>query len=260
MKSHHLILIAIITSFLFLKCTEQKEQVRYEELKLAELFNCFMNSTDSLEEQKLIHFLDDSIVEYPYDHFFTFEKYDSTKKQLNLYFHLCTSDIEYNIKRRNAFVIDIDKKNKITLNGNNYSDILPINDMIVDFLQNKKDTNTLSDNTLKNIPILGEVEVSKGGFILHTQLIPDKNNNQSSWLITKKYIDIILSVNYQLRKLSSLKYFESEYSKLNPEQKNAIRKLNPVYIIIYPNWTMGKIKPPPPPLPVLSNKIIKKES
>ena len=71
-----------------------------------------------MEEQKLIQFLDDSIVNYPYGMFYPYEFIDTLSQAIE--FKLCFDydsylDYEYvKVKHRNVFYVNIDRNNQIT--------------------------------------------------------------------------------------------------------------------------------------------------
>ncbi|WP_282126237.1 hypothetical protein [Marinifilum flexuosum] len=248
MKSHQLLLIAIVASFLFLRCTKQKEQIRYEELKLTELFNYFMNTSDSIEEQKLIHFLNDSIVKHPNGYFSIFENLDSIENQLKLVYPFCpdATHLDVKVKRRNVFIINIDRYNKITVNWKNISDSKHLKNHFIDFLENQNNIDSLSEKIIKDLPHLGTIYISKGAFVINTRLIPDNNSNRTSWKLVKKNINAILLVIHHLRAISSLQYFDTDFSTLNTSQQESICSLHPIRILIHPNRSERKITPPPP--------------
>lgn len=252
MKSHHLILIAIITSFLFLKCTEQKEQVRYEELKLAELFNCFMNSTDNLEEQKLIHFLDDSIVKYPYGTISAIERVDTLMQKTELNYYLCSNDVyDMSIKHRNVFYVNIDRNNQLSSRIGDKLRLDSIKPLFKHFILNKHESDELPEKRIMIISLLDTVLVSKGALYVKTQLIPDSTLKRTDWRLIKKVINITNSSMIELRNESAQFYFDKNYIEASFKEKIALIEYHPIGIWFFPNGYRPK-----PPAPILSKELL----
>ncbi|WP_282013566.1 hypothetical protein [Marinifilum flexuosum] len=255
MKSRQLFLIAIVAFFLFSRCTKQKEQILYEELKLAELFNYFMNSTDSLEEQKLIQFLNDSIVKHPYGMFYPYEFIDTLSH--NIEFKLCfdyDSYLDYEwvkIKHRNVFYVNIDRNNQINSRIGDKLHLDTIKPFFKHFILNKHESEDLPEKRIMIIPLLDTVQVSKGALYVKTQLIPDSTLNRTDWKLIKKVINIASSSIKELRNESAQFYFDKTYIEASLKEKEALVEYLPIRIWFFPNGYKPK-----PPAPILSKELL----
>ena len=81
-------------------------------MSFEELFNYFLTTQDSLEEESLVYLLDDSLSKYPYRFFYPSERIDSINQDILFKFKLTEEDYDYNedykIKMRNLFFIHIE--------------------------------------------------------------------------------------------------------------------------------------------------------
>lgn len=258
MKSRQLLLIAIVASFLFLRCTEQKEQVRYEELNLAELFNYFMNTSDSIEEQKLISFLNDSIVKYPYGMFYPIEFIDTTSNQVKFefgfYSNLYGDEECFKIKHRNIFYVNIDSSNHMSSRLIDTLSLSSLKQLYKEFILNKNNSYELPEKRIKFIPLLDTIQVSKGALFIRTQLISDSTKKSIDWFLIKNVIKIAKLSTVEMRNENAQLYFNKSYQEASLKEKWALSQYHPIQIWFYPNSYQPK--PPPPPLPILSPKVL----
>ncbi|MCT4601883.1 MAG: hypothetical protein N4A59_03110 [Marinifilum sp.] len=257
MKSKYLILFLVTAFLLIYGCAKPKEPIRYEELQLTELFNYFMNTTDSIEEQKLIQFLEDSIVKHPDCFFFPYEFIDTIANQIK--FKLCFDSNLYGfdcckVKHRNIFYVNIDRNNQISSRIGDKLQLDSIKHHFKHFILNKHDSEELPEKIIKIIPLLDTVFVSKGVLYIKTQLIPDSTLNRTDWQLIKKVINITRSSIMNLRNESARYYFDKAYQDVSLEEKLALCEYHPIRIWFYPNGYYPK--PPIPPIPILSKEVL----
>ncbi|WP_321279013.1 hypothetical protein [Marinifilum fragile] len=267
MKSRQLFLLVIVAFFLFLRCTEQKEQVHYTKMSFEQLFNYFLTTQDSSDLEKVEHLLDDSLVKYPFRFFYPSERIDSLKQEVVFTFKLAEEDYDYNedykIKMRNLFLIHIDKKNVIHAKREKISNCDSIIDDMIFFIKNDNDDDNLPEKRIAVVELLDTIQISKAYFTLISQSQPDSLKQRTDWLIVKRSISSILSAYKLVKNNAAVSYWNRNYNELNFKQKKSISQLYPINIWFYPNptnldWLALPIPPhpSPPPSPILSKEIL----
>ncbi|MCY1633709.1 hypothetical protein [Marinifilum sp. D737] len=218
-----------------------------------------MNTSDSIEEQKLIQFLNDSIVKHPYGMFYPYEFIDTLSH--NIEFKLCfdyDSYLDYEwvkIKHRNVFYVNIDRNNQINSRIGDKLHLDTIKPLFKHFILNKHESEDLPEKRIMIIPLLNTVQVSKGALYVKTQLIPDSTLKRTDWKLIKKVINIASSSIMELRNEGAQFYFDKTYIEASLKEKMALIEYHPIGIWFYPNGYNPK--PPTPPVPVLSKEVIK---
>ncbi|WP_321321866.1 hypothetical protein [Labilibaculum sp.] len=254
-KTHYIIII--LSLFLFLGCTlENKKKPDYSSLNLEELFNLFLTTQDSLEENTIIPFLDDSIAKYPYSFFYPNEEIDSLKNKLIFKFgHVIYVGWDSKVKNRNIFQFQIDRKNTITIKHEKIDKLDSIKSDMTKFLINKNNSDCLPEKRIRKIDLLDTVEVCKAAFIINALTIPDSTGNKTDWRIIKEVAQLVSSTIYSLRNNSAFHFWKKTYLELNIKQQKALSELHLMWIWIYPN-RFFEIKPPPPPPPIVNKEIL----
>jgi len=126
------------------------------------------------------------------------------------------------VKKRNLLVVLINSSDKLMVQGKACS-IEELKPLTIDFLKNENDKKELPEKKLKNIPIIGQYNVSKG-------IISIQNDRNTTY---QKYIEVLnelIATGNSLKNECSVNYFSKTYDQLNQEQKNAVRKAVPIMI------------------------------
>lgn len=127
------------------------------------------------------------------------------------------------IKERNIFIVLINSEDKLFVESAEVPDVRNLCRDVKYFIQNPNNDPNLSEKTEKNIPILGNVKVSKG-------LVSIKNDRSTSY---SKYIEVqneLVKAFNELRDEFAMDYFKVHFEELDAERQNAIRELYPLSI------------------------------
>lgn len=244
MNKYLLFVVAII--LLLTSCNSTANKPDYSSMQISDLFNHFIATEDSVEENKLIPLLNDSIEKYSYSYFCPIEIIDSVKNELvfSFYFEQYL-DWDIKIKRRNVFQFQIDHNNQLTANKKRISSPKEVEKAMLIFLQNVTNHDTLPEKRIKIIELLDTVFVCKAGFTVNSESTSDSNNTQAKWKLIKTTISTIKKAIHTVRDQSASLYFQKKFSKLSLKEQEAISELHPIWIWYHPNRSFGN-KPPPP--------------
>lgn len=256
--------LIILLFLLFSSCANDRK-AQIEKMNFEELFNYFLNTQDSLEEERLVGLLDDSLGIYPYRFFYPYEKLDSVNNQISFEFKLSEEDYDYyqdyKIKLRNVFLIHIDRKNQIHAQKEKISSCDSVFEKMVKYIINENNEDWLPEKRMEIVELLDTIQVSKGSFIIISQSQQDSLMQRTDWLVIKKSIATVKKAYQQIRNNAAISYWNKNYSKLNLKQKSAISKLYPIYIWLYPNptnldWYALPKRIPRPPSPKVSEELL----
>lgn len=115
-------------------------------------------------------------------------------------------EVEKETKRRNAFVILVNREDRILVNGEE-GDIRKLKDDVVEFILNPQNKENLSEKKTFNSKYFGEVLVSKGVVVL-------QNDRGTSY---KRYIEVqnVLAKAFnEMRNNLARQYFNTSYDEL----------------------------------------------
>ena len=126
------------------------------------------------------------------------------------------------IHRRNTFVVLVNKDDKLLFN-NELGDITALKDRAKEFLSNPDNLPNLPEKQTKNIPLLGDVEVSKGVISLQN----DRGTSYEMYLMVQN--ELTAAVN-ELRDEMSKARFGRAYIDATQSQREAIDKAIPIAI------------------------------
>jgi hypothetical protein len=255
--------LIILLSLLFSSCANDRN-AQIGKMNLDELFNYFLNTQDSLEEERLVGLLNDSIVKYPEGVFWPSEEIDSVKKELKFNLNFDTEPLwnDVKIKERNVFSLFIDRKNNQYIRWDKINALRFHREYMILFLTNPNNVDSLPEKRIKLVDLIGKVEVSKGAFVIKSQLIPDSTNHRTDWRLIKSNIIFIKNIILELRNLASIKYWNLDYNKLELDRKYILSNLHPMGIWFEPNRPFRPKPPPPPPpyrikrVPIVSKEIL----
>ena len=126
------------------------------------------------------------------------------------------------IHRRNTFVVLVNKDDKLLFN-NELGDITALKDRAKEFLSNPDNLPNLPEKQTRNIPLLGDVEVSKGVISLQN----DRGTSYEMYLMVQN--ELTAAVN-ELRDEMSKARFGRAYIDATQSQREAIYKAIPIAI------------------------------
>ena len=126
------------------------------------------------------------------------------------------------IHRRNTFVVLVNKDDKLLFN-NELGDITALKDRAKEFLSNPDNLPNLPEKQTRNIPLLGDVEVSKGVISLQN----DRGTSYEMYLMVQN--ELTAAVN-ELRDEMSKARFGRAYIDATADQREAIDKAIPIAI------------------------------
>lgn len=126
------------------------------------------------------------------------------------------------IHRRNTFVVLVNKDDKLLFN-NEFGDITALKDRAKEFLSNPDNLPNLPEKQTRNIPLLGDVEVSKGVISLQN----DRGTSYEMYLMVQN--ELTAAVN-ELRDEMSKARFGRAYIDATQSQREAIDKAIPIAI------------------------------
>jgi len=130
-----------------------------------------------------------------------------------------TDDKNPPIKERNVFVVLIDAKNRLMVEG----EILNIDKLRAktkEFMANPSDLETLPEKKLTTVPFFGEVQVTKGVISLQNAV----GTQYGTYIQVQN--ELVAAIN-ELRDELSRQKFGKPYSRLNKDKKNAIQAIYP---------------------------------
>lgn len=126
------------------------------------------------------------------------------------------------IHRRNTFVVLVNKDDKLLFN-NELGDITALKDRAKEFLSNPDNLPNLPEKQTRNIPLLGDIEVSKGVISLQN----DRGTSYEMYLMVQN--ELTAAVN-ELRDEMSKARFGRAYIDATQSQREAIDKAIPIAI------------------------------
>ncbi len=131
-------------------------------------------------------------------------------------------DDDQQIKERNVFVVLVNRNNDLLVE-NEYVSVEDLRERAKEFLANPANDETLPEKEPVDIPILGEVMVSKGVISLRNDL----DTRYGTYLAVQN--ELVGAVN-ELRDELAKKEFGKAYADLVGDEKKAVRKAIPSYI------------------------------
>jgi biopolymer transport protein ExbD len=126
------------------------------------------------------------------------------------------------IKERNIFVVKINSKDRLLFNGE-VGDIDDLRERAKNFLTNPYDDPKLPEKVDMDIPMLGNMKVSKGIISLQN----DRGTSYDMYVAVQN--ELTAAIN-EIRNDLSLERFGRKYADLNDSQREAIDKAIPIAI------------------------------
>ena len=126
------------------------------------------------------------------------------------------------VKERNIFIVKINSKDRLLFNGE-VGDIADLRDRAKKFLTNPYDDPKLPEKLDMDIPMLGNMKVSKGIISLQN----DRGTSYDMYVAVQN--ELTAAIN-EIRNDLSLERFGRKYADLNDSQREAIDKAIPIAI------------------------------
>jgi biopolymer transport protein ExbD len=123
------------------------------------------------------------------------------------------------IKKRNVFTVLINANNQLLVQ-NEWGDIKTLRKKAKEFIENANDDPNLPEKEMTEVPFFGTYPVSK-------QVISLQNDRGTKYEMYLKVQNELVAAYNELRNELAQKKFGKEYSKLTPEQQEAINKIYP---------------------------------
>ncbi len=126
------------------------------------------------------------------------------------------------IKERNIFVVKINSKDRLIFNGE-VGDIADLKDRAKEFLGNPNNDPNLPEKIDMDIPLLGNMKVSKGIISLQN----DRGTSYDMYVAVQNELTVAIS---EMRNELSQERFGRKYADLNDKQAEAIDQAIPIAI------------------------------
>lgn len=123
------------------------------------------------------------------------------------------------IKERNVFTVLLDANNRLMVEGE-LMRVEDLKDKTKEFILNTGDSETLPEKKLTEIPLLGEIPVTKGVISLRN----DQGTQYGTYISVQN--ELVAAIN-ELRDEFSNQKFGKKYEGLTSEQKDAVREAIP---------------------------------
>lgn len=123
------------------------------------------------------------------------------------------------IKERNVFTVLLDANNRLMVEGE-LMRVEDLKDKTKEFILNTGDSETLPEKKLTEIPLLGEIPVTKGVISLRN----DQGTQYGTYISVQN--ELVAAIN-ELRDEFSNQKFGKKYESLTSEQKDAVREAIP---------------------------------
>ena len=126
------------------------------------------------------------------------------------------------VNKRNVLIVLINSNDELMVQGETMN-ILKLKDKVIEFLTNPANAKNLPDKEIKDIPLIGKLNVSKGIISLQN----DRNTTYATYISVMN--ELITAGNY-LKNEFSMEQFNKSYDQLSTLEKKAVRKAVPVMI------------------------------
>lgn len=154
---------------------------------------------------------------------------------------------DYDVWHRNSFMIEFTEFDSLYVERRETNLIDTFSNQMKEFVLNPLNKENLPQKKEYVLPFFDTVNLSKQGFYINAVMVPDSNNNRTSWQNVNKAVNVILQNYVTLRKNLAINTWGKEFENLEFEKQMAVSLYFPINIWIYPN--RHRVKPPPPPEP-----------
>lgn len=133
-----------------------------------------------------------------------------------------TNAQDQEVNQRNVFSVLVNGRDWLMVNGQRM-DVTQLREKVIEFVENPKNNPTLSEQVVKNVPLIGAVGVSKG-------VISLQNDRGTSYKMYMEVQNEIVAAYNVLREKASQEKFGKKYTLLSNDEQEAIKKMYPQQI------------------------------
>lgn len=126
------------------------------------------------------------------------------------------------VNQRNVLMVLVNSRDWLMVNGQRM-DVIQLREKVMEFVENPQNNPSLSERTVKDIPGIGNVEVSKG-------VISLQNDRGTSYKMYMEVQNEIVAVYNVLREKASQDKFGKKFDLLSEDEQEAIKKMYPQQI------------------------------
>ncbi|MEL7585388.1 MAG: biopolymer transporter ExbD [Prolixibacteraceae bacterium] len=123
------------------------------------------------------------------------------------------------IKERNVFVVLVNAQNQLLVEGE-WLDVENLREKAKEFMANPNDDPNLPEKTMKDVPLLGPMPITKGVISLQNHV----GTQYGTYIAVQS--ELVGAINDLRNELSQQK-FGKPYNKLNAEQQDAVQEVYP---------------------------------
>lgn len=133
-----------------------------------------------------------------------------------------TNAQEQEVNQRNVFKVLVNGRDWLMVNDQRM-DVTQLREKVIEFVENPKNNPNLSEQVVKNIPLIGTVGISKG-------VVSLQNDRGTSYKMYMKVQNEIVAAYSILREKASQEKFGKKYILLSSDEQEAIKKMYPQQI------------------------------
>lgn len=133
-----------------------------------------------------------------------------------------TNAQEQEVNQRNVFKVLVNGQDWLMVNDQRM-DVTQLREKVIEFVENPKNNPTLSEQVVKNVPLIGTVGISKG-------VISLQNDRGTSYKMYMEVQNEIVAAYNVLREKASQEKFGKKYTLLSNDEQEAIKKMYPQQI------------------------------
>ncbi len=126
------------------------------------------------------------------------------------------------VNQRNVLMVLVNGRDWLMVNGQRM-DVIQLREKVMEFVENPQNNLSFSERTVKNIPGIGNVEVSKG-------VISLQNDRGTSYKMYMEVQNEIVAAYNVLREKASQDKFGKKFDLLSEDEQEAIKKMYPQQI------------------------------
>lgn len=130
-----------------------------------------------------------------------------------------TADTKVDVKERNIFVVLVNSNNQLMVEGK-LMDISQLKESCKEFILNPSNRADLPEKELKDIPLFGQIEVSKGVISLQN----DRSTQYATYIAVQ---DALIAAYNDIRDDISRQRFGKLFDDLTTEQQDAVKEVYP---------------------------------
>lgn len=133
-----------------------------------------------------------------------------------------TNAQDQEVNQRNVFSVLVNGQDWLMVNGQRM-DVTQLREKVIEFVENPKNNPNLSEQVVKNVPLIGTVGISKG-------VISLQNDRGTSYKMYMEVQNEIVAAYNVLREKASQEKFGKKYTLLSNDEQEAIKKMYPQQI------------------------------